>query len=135
LQQHRIARSNPERLSGSVWVEEGSATAHSVSFRFEPPIAECDTVYEDLPYPYESQHATPSLGFIAYRRFGFFLRDIPQFLPSRVEVIVTYKDDRGLTWESSRRLDLVPDPLHDEEVHLVDGGEFSRRIVAFPPKG
>lgn len=132
---HRITKSNPERLSGSVWVEEGSATAHDVRFRFRPSIAECDSVYEDLPYPYESQHATPSLGFKAYGRFGFKPSGIPEALPASVDVIASYKDDWGLTWESSRRLGLVPGPVHDEEVHLVDGGEFSRRIVAFPPKG
>ena len=135
LRQHRIARSSPERLSGSVWVEEGSATAHDVSFRFQPLIAECDSVYEDLPYPYESQHATPSLGFKAYGYFGFKLSGIPEVLPLGLEVIADYKDDWGLTWESSRRLDLVPDPFHDEDAYLVDGGEFSRRIVGFPPKG
>jgi hypothetical protein len=135
LKQHQITRPNAKRLSGSVWVEEGSATAHDVSFRFEPPTAECDSGYEDLPYPYESQHATPSLGFKAYGLFWFNLSGIPEALPSSVEVIATYKDDWGLTWESRRLLDLVADQFREEEVHLVDGGEFSRRIVAFPPKG
>lgn len=135
LQGHRINRSSPSSLQGSVWMEEGSATAHDVRFRFQPPIAECDRVYDDLPYPYESQHATPSLGFKVYDRFKFCPTDIADALPYSVEMVATYKDDWGLTWESSRRLDLLPEPSHDDMVRLVDGGEFSRRIVAFPPKG
>jgi hypothetical protein len=132
---YRITRSNSVQLSGSVWVEEGSATAHDVRFRFQPPIAECDSVYDDLPYPYESQHATPSLGFKVYDDFKFRPSDIPDVLPYSVEMSATYKDDWGLTWESSRRLDLLSEPSHDDMVRLVDAGQFSRRIVAFPPKG
>jgi len=135
LEQQQIPRSNPAGLHGSVWVEAGSATAHDVSLRFQPPIAECGAVYDDLPYPYDRRDVSPAVGFILLRRFRFSLRDIPQALPFSVEVIATYKDDWGLTWESRRLLDLVADQFREEEVHLVDGGAFSRRIVAFPPKG
>lgn len=135
FERERITGPNPEGLLCSVWVEEGSATAHDVRFRFQPPIAEYDYVCEDLPYPYDRRDVSPAVGFIVLRRFRFFLGDMPHALPPSLELIASYKDDWGLTWESSRRLDLVPDPLHDQEVYLVDGGQFSRGIVAFPPKG
>jgi hypothetical protein len=126
---------NREGLGCRVWVEEGSATAHHVSFRLQPSIAGCDYVCDDLPYPYDRRGVSPAVGFIPLRSFRFFLGDIPQPVPPTLQLIASYKDDWGLTWESSRRLDLVPDPLRDEEVYVLDGGEFSRRIVAFPPKG
>ena len=119
LQGHRINRSSPSSLRGSVWMEEGSGTAHDVSLRFEPPIAKCESVEKDLPYPYDNRRATPSVGFIAFRRFDFYLTDIPQCLPSTVKVIAVYKDDWGLTWESSRSLDLLPEPPHDDLVRLM----------------
>jgi len=126
-------------LQGYVWAEEGSPTAHSVSFRLDPPVGECSQVYSDLPFPLESMRGalhelTTEREFVALAKFAF---SCPNMLdsPPTLRLISSYKDDWGLTWESGRRLELSVREENGQQVpNLVDAGEFSRRIVGFPPK-
>ena len=123
----------PSKFSGYVWAEEGSATAHNVTFRLDPPMCECSASAIDLPYyPYEHPRARAS-GFKMQASFEFVCTNVPESTPSTVRLIATYKDDQGFTWESARRLDLVIDP-GSKLASLADGGDFSRRIIKFPPK-
>ena len=115
-------------LTGSVWTEEGSATAHNVTFSMFPELSQTDDIYADLPYPYSRQSATPSIGFMFKRSFSFRNVRFTNSPPSSITVVATYKDDWGMTWESTRRLGL------DNKQCVVGGGDFRRHIVRFPSK-
>jgi hypothetical protein len=119
------APSFPTQFEGFVWTEEGSPTAHDVTFRIDPPVAHCHDAFSDIP--------GPAAGI--QRKFTISCAQQPDADPSAVRLIASFKDDRGLTWESSRRLDVVIDTSATKRLaRIADGGEFNRRIVGFPPK-
>lgn len=118
-------------VRGTVWMQDGSATAHNITFRFDPPLFSCERTYEDLPYPHQGASGV-EVRFHARARFR--MMDVPQKRPCQVDFIASYKDDWGLVWESSRSLELSEHPTAPSETILIDGGDFSRRIVRFPPK-
>jgi hypothetical protein len=132
-------------FTGRVWVEEGSATAHDVAFSVSLPACECPDAYDDLPFHSESTTEVPGAQFSKFKtehvvkdfgRFRFSCgADLCGLAPSSIRLIATYKDDWGLTWASARRLELVVREEKGQQVRgLVDGGEFTRRIIRFPPK-
>jgi hypothetical protein len=131
-------------FSGAIWVEEGSATAHAVNLRLDPPVCECSDGYDDLPFPVETRSEIPGGRFQGYKteyhlkvRFEFEFsceRYMVEF-PSSPRLIAMYKDDQGLTWESVRRLEVyVVEGSGKRVAQMGDGGQFTRRIVRFPPK-
>lgn len=124
----------PERSSfkARVWTEQGSATAHDVTLRLDPPACEWSDRYPDLPFP---GHGTAGYELRFLAEFANDRVSVLAHWPANVRVVARYKDDWELTWESTRRFDVsVYGEPGRREAELVDAGEFTRRIVRFPPK-
>ena len=133
-----LAGTNPMLggVRGRIWAEEGSATAHALSFHVQPFGCRSSTLCDDLPYPLlrpSRDSMIPSStyeGFIAGVNFGFEPVDFSS-VPPVAEVVATFKDEWGITWKVSRRISLA---LEGGELKWSDSGEFARRIIGFPPK-
>jgi hypothetical protein len=128
-------------LAGQVWAEEGSGTAHQVTFRLDPFGCESDTHCDDLPYPsLKGPDRATSIHDFRYEGFtravDFEFRDLDfSTVPETAVITATYGDDWGLTWEARRRISLSLSQGRDRpDLEWLDSGGFRRRIVAFPPK-
>lgn len=128
-------------VEGRVWVDERSSTAHGATFRLDPFGCEASERYADLPYPSLKREDDDRVrpygyeGFTTAGDFSFRTTSPSKALPPRITVVATFKDDWGLTWDVSRHADLVTVEQPDRtRLGVVDRGEFSRRIAAFPPK-
>ncbi len=136
-------------LSGVVWVEEASGTAHNVTFTMEPPLYVCENRFSDLPYQRGRQEEEEALRFMRMYRisyaseyagaFRYTAERLPRELPSHVTLIARFFDDWGLMWEASRVAKVVlggskRQKMADRLVDFQDGGQFRRRIVTFPAK-
>jgi hypothetical protein len=128
-------------LVARAWVEDGSATAHEITFRTEPPAYQNERGLDDLPVPYKSGGGGPprkTAGTTTpevhgWQAFGDLSMDYSQGKPDADYcLIATYKDDAGLTWEARRWVS--HEVLDEAEAILRIPGKFSRRIVKFPPK-
>lgn len=113
-----------QQLNGSIWAEEGSATAHDIRIRLEPPVGTRKEVYEDLPCAYSTSRG---IGFKFVESFTIEDMNVMGARPERLRVIATFKDDRGITWESVRAIEF-------DSGKVLGGGHFGRRIVGFPRK-
>jgi hypothetical protein len=137
-----------ETLTGRVWVEQDSASAHEISFRTEPAVFVGDQSLDDLPVPYESGGSRWGIRRMAMdsppppaRVYGwetfedFVMRRDPKVSDSDYSLIATYRDDLGLLWESRRSIahDVTPS-TNGEPRRLRRRGDFARRITAFPAK-
>ncbi len=107
-----------------VWAEEGSATAHHITFRLDPDVGACNKTIADLPLPFRPLN---DRDFYNHHTVGFACREEGLAQLKDVQVIASFSDDRGLEWQSTRRLCISSDELRD-------GGDFRRRIVRFPPR-
>ena len=107
-----------------VWAEEESATAHRITFRLDPSVGACKKTIPDLPLPFRPLNQRD---FYNHHTIGFAheQHDLAQL--KDLQVIVSFWDDWGLEWQSTRRLCISSN-------ELKDGGGFRRRIVGFPPK-
>ena len=138
-----------ETLTGRVWVEQDSASAHEILFRTEPAVFVADQSLDDLPVPYESggsrkwgvrfistDSPPPPARVYGWETFEDFQlqRDL-KVSDSNYSLIATYRDDLGLLWESRRsiRHEVVPS-INGEPRRLRRRGDFARRITAFPAK-
>ena len=129
-----LYRDNPMSgvLVGRVWAEEGSATAHGVAFRLEPFGCDSTDQFDDLPYP--SLQGFGYEGFTSAENFQFPNLDLST-VPASINLIATYRDESGLTWEARRRISLALSKGQDRPIlERSDLGEFRRRIILFPPK-
>ena len=122
---------------GYVWMQEGSATAHQLSFRLDPPVGQSDTTYTDLPFARlgqlsgsETEEVVRSVG-----EFSCKCDRLNKLVGSRIRFIARYRDDWGLTWETSRKYEVVMRQSESRKgLALDDRNEFRRRIVGVPEK-
>ena len=115
---------SPNTFQCVVWAEEGSATAHHITFRLDPDVGTSSQGYPDLPLPFRPLNDREFYNRHTIK-FAYQQQDLAQV--KDIQVIASFLDDWGLEWESTRRLCISSNQLED-------GGEFSRRIVRFPPK-
>lgn len=110
----------PSQIGGVAWVDPGSGSAHDVRVRTEPAIYRGD--YHVLVLP-RSDGMT---------RMGFELRvDKSDLVQESFWLVSECRDDWGFAWEARRLVHLVAE---GEMVAAVEGAQFERRIVKFPPK-
>ena len=131
-------------LVGSVWVEEGSGSAHLISFACDPVIGQCEESIDDLPYPHRTSIETPGARFnisrtvremINQAEFSFSCEDLTDRLPFDFRFSATYMDDSGLAWRSSREASFFLNTgVERSFIDVLDRGDFRRQIVRFPPK-
>ncbi len=115
---------SPNTFQCVVWAEEGSATAHHITFRLDPDVGTSSRGYPDLPLPFRPLNDREFYNRHTIK-FAYQQEDLAQL--KDIQVIASFLDDWGLEWESTRRLCISSNQLED-------GGGFSRRIVRFPPK-
>jgi hypothetical protein len=123
-------------ISGKAWIEEGSGSAHRLTFYGEPPETSCDRYVNDLPYPevrYAGQmgsaHSVREL--VTQVDFTLITSLTRENLPPAVQLHAAYMDDQGLEWDSSRLVELTTE---ENRLRLRDRGQFRRRIVRLPAK-
>jgi len=134
------------RLKARVWIEQGSASAHQISIRTEPPVFVSDDILGDLPTPYTSGGGGPFPIFRSgdppppARVYGWetfedmeMQRD-EKVAPSDYWLVSTYRDDLGIEWVSRHHIKHRSIQSNGEKVFLRVSGEFSRHITVFPPK-
>ncbi|MBI2913980.1 MAG: ATP-binding protein [Chloroflexi bacterium] len=116
-------------ITGRAWIEENSATAHSISFHLDALDQQSPDTYADIPYPAGGAFIdrVPLVNAALFQFTNVGLTS----LPAQITVSVRYSDDWGLIWEASRRI--LP-RIKGMNLLLVDSGNFRRRIVCFPPK-
>ena len=115
---------SPHTFQCVVWAEEGSATAHHITFRLDPDVGTSSRGYPDLPLPFRPLNDREFYNRHTIK-FAYQQQDLAQL--KEIQVFASFLDDWGLEWESTRRLCISSNQLED-------GGGFSRRIVRFPPK-
>ena len=124
----------PQRVQGYVWAETNSGTAHNLTFRMEPDACTCHNQYLDFPAPIVIVPET-AVGRRLTAVCDFHSDQVIGAPPKSVRMIVAYRDDWGISWESSRLLNVMTTLQQGREIaERVDGGEFRRRIIEFPPK-
>ncbi len=115
---------SPNTFQCVVWAEEGSATAHHITFRLDPDVGTSSRGYADRPLPFRPLNDREFYNRHTIK-FAYDKQDLAQV--KDIQVIASFLDDWGLEWDSTRRLCISSNQLED-------GGGFSRRIVRFPPK-
>ncbi len=141
--------SDPDEILDSsatarVWMEQGSASAHEISVRAEPPVFVSDEILADLPTPYESgggkRYRKADILPPPARVYGWeTFEDIDMERDEKEPaddfwLVSTYSDDLGIRWESRRHVKhegVVTE--HGDIIRRVPG-RFTRRITVFPPK-
>lgn len=132
-----------DQLRARVWIEQGSASAHEISVRTEPPVFLNDETLGDLPTPYTSGGGgimrTDSPPAPA-RLYGWeTFEDVVMGRDTKVPscdywLVSTYSDDLGISWQSRRRIEHQALVIERQEHVQQVPGKFSRRIIMFPAK-
>lgn len=128
-------------IRGMVWMEDGSGSAHHIRFEAHEDEFRSTTVLEDLPFPSELHTEIPGAKGYPYKtervvvsqawfEFSGVSPALSSSIASDFRLRAVYRDDWGITWESSRNMKV----WWGDNPKLLDVRGFSRRIRKLPAK-